>query len=88
MNDFFQAFPFKYVSSIDLEVYNRWGQVIYQTTEPDFKWDGTHQESGTAVPDGTYYYLCKVNEITLEGIKPRLIKGFVTLLRNKGISKP
>lgn len=88
MNDFFQAFPFKYVSSIDLEVYNRWGQVIYQTTEPDFKWDGTHQESGTTVPDGTYYYLCKVNEITLEGIKPRLIKGFVTLLRNKGISKP
>lgn len=88
MNDFFQAFPFKYIGSIDLEIFNRWGQVIYKATEPDFKWDGTHKDNGADVPDGTYYYLCKVNELTLEGTKPRIIKGFVTLLRNKGVSKP
>lgn len=52
-NDLFHPiFPYKYVESIELEIYNRWGQVIFNTTDPDINWDGKHQESGEPVSDG------------------------------------
>jgi len=87
-NDLFGPFPYRFVKSIDIKIFNRWGQVLFKTTDPDINWDGTNENNNAEVPDGTYFYVCTVNEIFLEGIKPRTLKGFVTLLRNKGIKKP
>lgn len=87
-NDLFGPFPYRFVKSIDIEIFNRWGQEIFTTTNPDIEWDGTNQNNGNELSDGTYFYVCTVNEIFLEGIKPRVLKGFVTLLRNKGATKP
>lgn len=76
-NDFFTPLsPYKYVESIDIKIYNRWGQVIFETTDPDINWDGRHKDAGTIVPDGVYYYLCTVNTIRLIGIDPVVLKGF------------
>lgn len=87
-NDLFGPFPYRFVKSIDIQIFNRWGQEIFTTTDPDIKWDGTNQNNGNELSDGTYFYVCTVNEIFLEGIKPRILKGFITLLRNKGVTKP
>jgi len=35
------------------------------------------------LPSGVYYYICKVNEIYLAGIKSRELKGFIELIRDK-----
>ena len=43
------------VDWIDLEIYNRWGEIIFKTNEIDFSWDGTFK--GRKVQDGTYNWL-------------------------------
>jgi len=87
-NDVFQPFPYSFVESVNIEIFNRWGNLVFQTTDPDILWDGTNQESSKQCVDGTYYYVCTVNEYCLNGIQPRVIKGFISLISNKGGSKP
>jgi gliding motility-associated-like protein len=76
-NDFFVPFPYKFVESIDLTIYNRWGQTVFKTNDPAIGWDGKNKDSKLLVPDGVYYYVCDVNEIRLTGIETRTIKGFI-----------
>jgi gliding motility-associated-like protein len=85
INDLFSALvPYNYVESISIQIYNRWGQLIFETTNPDVDWDGTHMKSTKTVPDGVYYYLCTVNTIRLTGIEPILLKGFFHLFSQGG----
>jgi gliding motility-associated-like protein len=80
-NDFFRPFPYAFVESIDMKIYNRWGLKIFETTDPDILWDGTNQDTKLNCSDGVYYYVCTVNEIRLTGIVPRDLHGFIHLLR-------
>ena len=80
-NDFFVPFPYKFVESIDLQVYNRWGQIVFTTLDPDIVWDGVHMESKEICSDGVYFYTCVVNTITLQGILPITLTGYVHLLK-------
>ncbi len=64
------------VSSLELNIFNRWGQVVYTTKSLHFAWDG-RTGSGELVPDGTYYWV--LNYQGAEG--PGEQKGVVTLLR-------
>lgn len=64
---------------IRLEVYNRWGNLVYQSDDYLSTWDGTASQgtilAGEQLPESTYYYL-----ITIEGESaPR--KGYLTLWR-------
>ena len=47
--------------STDVKVYNRWGQIVFNTVGYTLqnKWDGTR--NGTALPAGTYYYIIDIN---------------------------
>lgn len=81
-NDLFHPFPYSYVKDVDVQIYDRWGLLMFKSTNPDINWNGTLNNNGNACPDGVYFYICTVNEIYLSGIKPRLIKGYMQLLRN------
>lgn len=61
----------------EVEVYNRWGQLVYKTTNYDGTWDGTN--NGQNVTDGTYYYVIVVT--FPQFAKPIVYKGTVTLVR-------
>ena len=37
-----------------ITIYNRWGQKVFESTDPEFKWDGTHLGKGKC-KEGTYY---------------------------------
>lgn len=39
-----------------VQIFNRWGQLIYENADYDNSWDGT-TPNGTPVSDGTYYYV-------------------------------
>ncbi len=63
----------------DLEVYNRWGQLVYAQELYDGSWDGTHFQTNQNLPDATYYYILKV---TYPGFnEPIIYKGTVTIIR-------
>jgi gliding motility-associated-like protein len=82
-NDFFVPFPYRGVKEVDLHIYNRWGQVIFTTNDPDINWDGKHQKEGADVPESVYFYTCVVKFVRLAGIEEVVLKGYVHLLRGK-----
>ena len=45
-------------TSYSIEIYNRWGLLMYKSNTPNAPWTGK-DESGVAVPDGVYYYIIK-----------------------------
>jgi gliding motility-associated-like protein len=81
INDHFKAFPFTSVESISLTIFNRWGRIVYETTDPYFEWDGKNQENNKDCSEGVYFYVCDVFEIQLEGLTKRTLTGSVTILR-------
>jgi gliding motility-associated-like protein len=60
----------------EFDVFNRWGQQVFTTTETDKGWDGTY--AGKKVPFGVYVYLVRFKTSQGEYME---YKGFVTLLR-------
>ena len=87
-NDSFMAIlPFSYIESIDLKVYNRWGQMVYEAKNPFFQWNGERIDNNEPVPSGVYYYSCIINSIRLSGIEPLQVQGFLHLFRDKTISE-
>lgn len=81
-NDFFIPFPYDYVESVNMYIYNRWGYLVFETNDPDINWDGRDINSKNECSDGVYFYVCEVFERRLTGITQRDIKGTVTILRN------
>ncbi len=79
VNDFFKAIKNKFVKDIDLKIYNRWGTLVYETTDPAFLWDGKVIQSKLLATEGTYFYVCIVNEIRVKGIIPRDLKGYLQI---------
>lgn len=77
VNDFFKPIKNKYIKSIDLKIYNRWGNLIFETTDPEIMWDGKISQSKQLCSEGTYFYVCVVNEIRVKGIISKDLKGFL-----------
>lgn len=78
-NDNFIPFPYQYIQDVDIKIYDRWGALVFETKDPALNWDGRDMLTHKLCTDGVYYYTCIVNEIRLEGVVPREIKGFVHL---------
>ena len=67
--DFIEQFPNNVV-----EIYNRWGELLFHADGYLQNWDGTY--NGKELPIGTYYYIIDLHE---EGIQP--FTGPITVLR-------
>jgi len=81
VNDLYTPVRNKYVRSVNFVMYNRWGEVVYENTNPSLGWDGKSKQMKQLVPDGTYFYTCTVNEIHYYGIETIKLKGFVQLIK-------
>ena len=44
----------QHLSSYNMKIFNRWGEMIFESNDPDFKWDGTFK--GAPVEAGEYVY--------------------------------
>jgi gliding motility-associated-like protein len=82
INDFFIPIKNRFVKDIELKVYNRWGSLMFETTDPAIHWDGKNKQSGLPCVSGTYYYICEVHMIRYTGIETKKLKGFVQILKN------
>ncbi len=56
-NDFFTVSG-KNLTSVEGEIYNRWGQLLFSWNNVKGFWDG-RTLAGSKVPDGTYFYIIK-----------------------------
>ncbi len=56
VNSEFFVYP-RYVAADDFEIriYNRWGELVFQSDNRDFRWDGTY--NGQPAPLGSYPYV-------------------------------
>lgn len=80
-NDEFVPFPYTSIQRVEMTIFNRWGGLVYETEDPDIRWDGRHKDNGQDCSEGVYYYVCEVYEIRLEGPAKRTIRGAVHLMR-------
>ena len=62
----------------EMQIYNRWGDLIYRTTEQEGYWDGTIKRSNNQAPQGVYLYLLTVRDFKKEA---HYMQGTVTLIR-------
>lgn len=81
-NEYFGPIRSRFIESLDIIIFNRWGGVVYKSNDPDFKWTGVDL-NGKNVDDGTYYYTCRVFEQRVDGIieQEEVLQGFIHLLR-------
>jgi gliding motility-associated-like protein len=63
------------ISSFEISIYNRWGEIVYSSTEADFCWDGKYK-GNTLDPAVFVYYLKGIYLDNTEILK----KGNITLL--------
>jgi gliding motility-associated-like protein len=81
VNDFFMAIIVRQIKEIDLKIYDRWGNLVYETKDPYFKWNTVNLYNGAPVSEGTFFYICDVFEPRLKGIVKRNIKGYMQVIR-------
>lgn len=60
-----------------LEIYNRWGQLVFDTDNYDNTWAGTSHR-GAALPEGAYFFVFQYRD---RNNKLQQLKGSFTLLR-------
>jgi len=82
-NDYFTPYPesIASVQSINMSIFNRWGKIVYETTDPMINWDGKNYKNNIECAEGTYFYICDVFELTLDGVQKRSLQGSITLIR-------
>ena len=54
VNDTFSVFPNDYVTEYAIFIFDRWGEMVFQSDDQNFEWDGVYR--GQLLPTGTYAY--------------------------------
>jgi gliding motility-associated-like protein len=85
VNDVFEAFPWKFVDSVDVRIMNRWGEEVFKTKNPAVEWDGTYLDTGELLPDGVYFYTATAFTRRLVGIVPQRLSGSIHLVDGKHV---
>lgn len=76
LNDYFGVPNYNKNKLVKLSIYNRWGQLIFQTTDINKRWDGSFKKNPQ--PMGAYVYYLEME--TLHG-KAITKKGVITMIR-------
>jgi gliding motility-associated-like protein len=76
-------FPYRFVEKIDMKIYNRWGNLVFETTNPDINWNGNDYKTGKPLFTGVYYYVCDVFYQTIDGVQKtkKPLSGYIHLFR-------
>jgi gliding motility-associated-like protein len=64
------------IKNVEVKILNRWGNLVYETTQLPISWDGTFE--GTPLTDGVYFYSVAITLFTDE---VKAYHGHVTLKR-------
>jgi gliding motility-associated-like protein len=74
---FTEFLPNEALTSYNLKIYNRWGQLVFETSNPREGWNG--KAGNGKSPEGTYFYIAEF-QLPCDQ-KTQSIEGNVTLVR-------
>jgi gliding motility-associated-like protein len=77
LNDLFNVYG-QYIISFQMDIFNRWGELMFTTTQLDTGWDGNYK--GNQMPEGTYTFVAAITDLAGRTFKK---SGSVLLLRKK-----
>mgnify|MGYP006136815293 CR=1 FL=1 len=77
VNDFFRVYGHRIYNPY-LKVYDKWGHIIFESTDIEIGWDGTHLKQGNDASIGTYFW-----DFLYENERGRVetMEGIVNLIR-------
>ncbi|MCX6230685.1 MAG: SBBP repeat-containing protein [Bacteroidetes bacterium] len=76
INDIFMPIISKHIKKMQTVIYNRWGNLLYETDNLNIDWDGTF--NGKYVADGVYYWIVSYSDF--DG-KENFLRGSLTVMR-------
>ena len=77
LNDYFKALGTETVTKFELKIFNRWGELVFHTTNKSAGWNG--KLSGVEQSSAVYVYV--VQYVDINSPQPQTLKGTLTLIR-------
>ncbi len=78
-NDVFHVVLSAEPLDFELLIFDRWGERIFSSTDPQAMWDGSY--NGSLAQDGVYVYQVTYRKVADTGVVSEKLTGHVTLLR-------
>ena len=78
INDYFEIPELKSYTNVNIQIFNRWGSVVYENNNYKNNWDGKANKASLAnnvLPAGTYFYIIKLSN------PDRQLNGYVYINR-------
>ncbi|MFN0276947.1 MAG: gliding motility-associated C-terminal domain-containing protein [Chitinophagales bacterium] len=77
--------PYLFIDHVDMQIFNRWGGLVFKTSDPMLNWDGKDINTGKELKEGVYYYSCILYTVTVNGVvqDPVPLKGYIHLIRSE-----
>ena len=75
VNDKWEIYGIDLYNNVNLQVFNRWGQILYESEGEYVPWDGVSENGEKDQQIATYYYVIDLN------IDDKTYNGSVTIKR-------
>ncbi len=79
-NDYFHIVDPRFIKEIEIVILNRWGNLVFESNDVNFKWNGQVKNSGDICTEGTYFYKAILTNLEGESVKEH---GFIELTLGK-----
>lgn len=79
INDEFFVYPNPYVNDFEIKIFSRWGELVYQSNDIDFRWDGVY--AGRLLKIDTYIYVMRFTSSLTPELGRIEQRGGVVLMR-------
>lgn len=75
-NDILKPFLFGIIKQYEFTIYNRWGEIVFRTSDLNKGWDGTYK--GRPQDTNAFVWMCRYE---LEGEVRKMVKGTLIVIR-------
>jgi gliding motility-associated-like protein len=78
-NEFFKPVIYCPLDEYKLTIFDRWGQIVFDSNDPEKVWDGSNRAGDYFIQNDTYQYVLQFSKKSSSDIK--VIRGHVTVVR-------
>lgn len=69
------------IVSAKIVIFNRWGNILWDTDDPLVQWDGKSKMTKMDCPPGTYFYVCDITYLGETGEETLHLQGSITIIK-------